>query len=214
TRERGKLMLYNAQYHTDTDTAANGTDWVLDGSPLAVREIRLNQGRASIPSNGVVLSFGGLELPPGLAALAVGTAVSIDTTWTSVHGTPADHLNHADHIVNGAGLLRLHGRRDDDWTTAEKLKPDTFLDVKHPRTLIGVDARGSIWLAVIDGRQPGYSMGMTFADLERLCDRLELTDALNLDGGGSTTMVIDGLIVNKPSDATGPRPVGDAILVQ
>ena len=54
---------------------------------------------------------------------------------------------------------------------------------------------------------------MTFADLERLCDRLDLTDALNLDGGGSTTMVVNGRIVNKPSDATGPRPVSDAILV-
>ena len=42
---------------------------------------------------------------------------------------------------------------------------------------------------------------------------LHLTDALNLDGGGSTTMVVNGQIVNKPSDAGGARPVGDAILV-
>ena len=46
---------------------------------------------------------------------------------------------------------------------------------------------------------------MTFADLLRLCDRLELRDALNLDGGGSTTMVVSGKVVNRPSDATGPR---------
>jgi exopolysaccharide biosynthesis protein len=46
-----------------------------------------------------------------------------------------------------------------------------------------------------------------------LCDRLGLRDALNLDGGGSTTMVINGEIVNRPSDAAGPRPVSDAILV-
>jgi exopolysaccharide biosynthesis protein len=65
----------------------------------------------------------------------------------------------------------------------------------------------------VDGRQPDYSVGMTFADLQRLCDRLELRDALNLDGGGSTTMVVKGQIVNRPSDPTGPRPVSDAILV-
>ena len=54
---------------------------------------------------------------------------------------------------------------------------------------------------------------MTFADCSTLCDRLDLTDALNLDGGGSTTMVVKGAIVNKPSDAAGPRPVSDALLV-
>jgi exopolysaccharide biosynthesis protein len=43
--------------------------------------------------------------------------------------------------------------------------------------------------------------------------RLNLQDALNLDGGGSTTMVVNGRIVNKPSDPTGPRQVNDAILV-
>jgi exopolysaccharide biosynthesis protein len=55
---------------------------------------------------------------------------------------------------------------------------------------------------------------MTFTDLLRLCDRLELRDALNLDGGGSTTMVVNGRIVNRPSDAAGPRAVSDAILVK
>jgi exopolysaccharide biosynthesis protein len=54
---------------------------------------------------------------------------------------------------------------------------------------------------------------MTFAELIALCDRLDLFSALNLDGGGSTTMVVRGEIVNRPSDAAGPRPVGDAILV-
>ena len=45
-------------------------------------------------------------------------------------------------------------------------------------------------------------------------DRLDLRDALNLDGGGSTTMVVQGKIVNRPSDAGGPRAVSDAILVK
>jgi exopolysaccharide biosynthesis protein len=38
-------------------------------------------------------------------------------------------------------------------------------------------------------------------------------DAVNLDGGGSTTLVIDGELVNRPSDATGERPIGDALLL-
>ena len=100
-----------------------------------------------------------------------------------------------------------------EWTSAESLSGAAFVESRHPRTLIGVDDKGFIWLAAIDGRQPDRAVGMNFAELQRLCDRLHLTDALNLDGGGSTTMVVKGAIKNKPSDAAGPRPVSDALIV-
>jgi hypothetical protein len=213
TRARGKLMLYTPMYHADTDTALNGTEWTLDGKPLRVIDVRPNMGRTPIPRAGAVLSFGGLDLPDSLAVLAPGVTVTFETTWRSLNGLTAKQLDNADAVVNGAGLLRLHGKVPTNWETGENLVPANFINMRHPRTLIGVDARGFIWLAAIDGRQPEHSVGMAFSDLERLCDRLELTDALNLDGGGSTTMVVSGRIVNKPSDAAGPRPVGDAILV-
>ena len=54
---------------------------------------------------------------------------------------------------------------------------------------------------------------MTFAELQRLARRLKLQNALNLDGGGSTTMVVHGAVVNHPSDPAGPRKVSDALLV-
>jgi hypothetical protein len=145
--------------------------------------------------------------------LAPGVAVSFQPMWRTLNGLTDKDLDRADAIVNGAGLLRLHGRIPTNWETGESLSPANFINMRHPRTMIGVDRAGFIWLAAIDGRQPEYSLGMTFADLERLCDRLDITDALNLDGGGSTTMVVNGRIVNKPSDATGPRPVSDGILV-
>jgi hypothetical protein len=212
TRERGKLMLYNASYHADTDTAPEGTEWVLTGRPLTVREIRSNTGHTLIPRDGIVLSYGGVDLPPPLEALRLNVRVDMVTAWKTLNGLSPSQLDRVDDIVNGAGLLRRKGRLFTDWTV-EKLAHDTFLDVRHPRTLIGVDDHGFIWLAAIDGRQPDHSVGMMFSDLQRLCDRLHLRDALNLDGGGSTTMVIGGEIVNKPSDAAGPRPVSDAILV-
>ena len=212
TRARGKLMLYTPRYHADSDTALNGTEWTLDGKPLKVIDVRPNMGHTPIPRTGAVLSFGGLELPDALAVLAPGVPVALETTWKTLNGLAAKQLDRADAVVNGAGLLRLHGKVPANWETAENLVPASFINMRHPRTLIGVDGKGFIWLAAIDGRQPD-SVGMMFSDLERLCDRLGLTDALNLDGGGSTTMVAGGRIVNKPSDATGPRPVSDAILV-
>jgi exopolysaccharide biosynthesis protein len=65
----------------------------------------------------------------------------------------------------------------------------------------------------VDGRQPSVSLGMTFAELTGLAQKLNLVNALNLDGGGSTTMVVKGKIVNHPSDATGARRVSDALIV-
>ena len=212
TRARGKLMLYNPRYHADTDTAANGVEWVLSGRPLKVTSERRDQGHTPIPADGAVLSFGGLDLPEALAALTPGVQVSLGINWATLNGLSARRLNGADDVVTGAGLLRLKHRVLTNWQAVENLSPKNFITMRHPRTLIGVDARGSIWLAAIDGRQPDYSVGMNFAELEELCDRLQLTDALNLDGGGSTTMVIKGKIVNRPSDVAGPRPVSDAIL--
>jgi hypothetical protein len=212
TRARGKLMLYTPAYHPHTDTADNGTEWVLDGRPLRVRDIQSNVGRAQIPRKGYALSYGGLELPAALTALRDGVEVALQTDWRTAAGVPIDHLEAAGHIVSGAGLLRRAGEAISSWD-GENLKRETFTDVRHPRTLIGVDRQGLIWLVAVDGRQADYSVGMNFAELQRLADRLGLTDALNLDGGGSTTMVVRGKVVNRPSDPTGPRGVSDAIVV-
>jgi exopolysaccharide biosynthesis protein len=114
-------------------------------------------------------------------------------------------------IVSGAGLLLRDGRAIADWKE-EELSAG-FETTRHPRTMIGVDGGGGIWLVTVDGRQPWLSLGMTFAELQRLAARIGLVSALNLDGGGSTTMVVERWIVNHPSDETGPRPVSDALVV-
>jgi len=214
TRERGKLMLYTPAYHGDTDTAPNGTDWILDGKPLKVVDVRENMGKAPIPRAGAVLSFGGLELSAPLDKLVEGTQVTFETTWKILNGTAPDRFEGARDIINGAGLLKRDGTTLSGWSASENLQAATFTDVRHPRTMVGVDRRGFLWLVTIDGRQPDHSVGMTFAELIALANRLELQSVLNLDGGGSTTMVVAGEIVNRPSDATGPRPVSDAILVK
>ena len=213
TRERGKLMLYTPLYHADTDTGPSGTEWALDGRPLHVVGIRRNAGHMPIPRQGMVLSYGGLDVPDAFAALDNDVRVTFETSWTVLNGMPPARLDQAPSIVDGAGLIRLHGRTLTNWATGEQLSPENFINMRHPRTLIGVDGAGAIWMAAIDGRQPDHSIGMTLPDLARLSERLGLGDALNLDGGGSTTMVVKDKIVNHPSDATGPRPIGDAILV-
>jgi exopolysaccharide biosynthesis protein len=65
----------------------------------------------------------------------------------------------------------------------------------------------------VDGRQPGVSTGMSLEMLAELLLEFGAVEAMNLDGGGSTTMVIHNKVVNRPSDQTGERPVSDAILI-
>lgn len=99
----------------------------------------------------------------------------------------------------------------------------TFAEERHPRTAVGYTQNGQmLFLVVVDGRQPGFSVGMTLEELAHFM-RLRLADfsqvrenayqALNLDGGGSTTMAVKGEVVNSPSDQTGERPVANALLV-
>ena len=77
--------------------------------------------------------------------------------------------------------------------------------VRHPRTAIGVSADGkTLIIVVIDGRQPGYSAGMTLPELGDLMIKLGARDAINLDGGGSSSLVYAPIggeqLMNKPSD--------------
>ena len=67
-------------------------------------------------------------------------------------------------------------------------------------------------MITVDGRSES-SGGISLYELAAYLLELEAVDAMNLDGGGSTTMFLDGKVVNHPSDKEGERKVGDAVLV-
>ena len=82
-----------------------------------------------------------------------------------------------------------------------------------------VTADGSLLFVTVDGRQPGHSEGTTLRETAELLRALGAVDALNLDGGGSTTMVVRGpggrlRVTNRPSDAAGERPVANALALR
>ena len=85
--------------------------------------------------------------------------------------------------------------------------------------MIGQDADGNVWLIVVDGRAPGEADGMTISELISFCLQLGLTDALNLDGGGSSTLwaqkagVISNPCDNRRFDHAGQRKVPNALIV-
>jgi Phosphodiester glycosidase len=217
TRVRGQLMLFTPSYHSDTDAAAGGLEWVIDrrkgqpAGPLRVVSGPHKDGRTTIPATGFVLSFGGTKSPPGLARLKKGVPASIQVSYDPLEGEPQT-WSFAQDIVGGAGLLIRDGQDVDDWTVEAFNKG--FAEGRHPRTMIGTAQDGAIWLVTVDGRQPQLSVGLTLLELRALARKLGLVNALNLDGGGSTTMWVQGQVVNSPSDVTGPRKVSDALIVR
>lgn len=87
-----------------------------------------------------------------------------------------------------------------------------WIETKHPRTIIGEYANGDLIFIVVDGRQTDWSSGVT---LERLLEKLVelgVKEGYNLDGGGSSTFVYDGEVLNRPSDGK-PRPVVTNIVI-
>ncbi len=81
---------------------------------------------------------------------------------------------------------------------------------RHPRTIAGTTLDGKVMLVTIDGRQT-TSVGTTMTETATVAAALGMHNAVNLDGGGSTTMSVDGTLVNQPSGGE-ERPVGDALV--
>lgn len=84
---------------------------------------------------------------------------------------------------------------------------------RHPRTAIGQLADGRTLMVVVDGRQSGYSVGMTTFEMAQTMVRLGAVRAMQLDGGGSSTLAFDGVVLNRPSDGR-ERPISTAVMLQ
>ena len=202
--ERGpdSVVMYTPRYGPTTGTNAHGTELVLElvqpaaGVPLGhtvlVRAVALRSGAgdAPIPSSGVVLSGHGR----GADALA--------DLWrrveTGAAGREALLRLETDQTVEQAigawPILVRDGRRWFDDVA------DGFTRDRHPRTLVGRTPAGDTLLVAVDGRQPRHSVGMNLAEAADLMLVLGAVEAVNLDGGGSTTFAVSGTVTNRPSD--------------
>jgi hypothetical protein len=83
---------------------------------------------------------------------------------------------------------------------------------RHPRTGVGRRSDGKLLFVVVDGRRTGWSIGYTLVEFAQLFKWLGAVDAVNLDGGGSSTMVVNGAIKNRPSDGS-ERAIVNSLLV-
>jgi len=114
-------------------------------------------------------------------------------------------------VVGGYPELLDEGARVGDLLVSAN---PAFAASRHPRTAVAVSVEEPrLFLVVVDGRQGDYSTGMTLPELTDLLEALGAEEALNLDGGGSSILVVRGNPVSRPSDDAGERAVVNALLL-
>ena len=208
SRADNELIIFTPEFHRTTLTDPNGMEVIVRRKRIVERRDR--KGSTAIPADGYVISASGSARDWALANLRLGARVELKLNLTPTEAEMKEQWKQATSII-GAGPQLIKNGRIEITNSAEKILP-SFVSDLHPRTAIAKLKSGQILLLTVDGRQP-ESVGMSLNMLADLLIELGAVEAINLDGGGSTTMVIRNNLVNKPSDAAGERPVSDAILV-
>jgi len=129
--------------------------------------------------------------------------------WRGVKSLFKDDIEFA---VTGAPQIVKNGQNI--YQGIDEKLSESFINTKHPRTGCGITKNNkTLYWVVVDGRQPNFSIGVNLDEFAQLFLKLGSYNALNLDGGGSSSMVVGNQIMNAPSDYTGERVVSDAILL-
>lgn len=202
-RMQGRAVIYTPEFGSRTRTDDDGIELVLESAdgpmqpitPSTQMDVRVakihEDGDNDVRPGTMVLSIESAlaaKLPKpekGLALrITVNTTPDLSNTVTAIGGWPI--------LVRDGRIVAEPSRRE-------------------PRTAIGFNDK-YFYMVVVDGRQSKLSVGMSFPELAKLMLDLGATQALNLDGGGSSEMWVDGQVVNSPSDGH-ERPVANALVV-
>jgi hypothetical protein len=209
-----ELIAFDPAYGARTPSGP-GAEVVLDRGGRVI-DIRATRG-GTIPAGGRTVQATGAKVDALLAVARPGRRLPVRATLVDDRGHPV-RTSPATSIVNGGPELVRDGRLHATPRADGMVHPGNpsfyygWVHKRNPRTFGGVDARGRLVLITADGRSTS-SLGLGIGETAAVARSLGLRDAINLDGGGSTTMVVDGAVINVPSDATGERPVGDALVV-
>lgn len=143
---------------------------------------------------------------PGPDDLVVATPLDLSGRWTTSI-TATDGWADLDDALAGGPRLLFDGRRTPEgWWIGEGFAP-AHTHLRHPRTAVGVDPYGGLVVLVLDGRQPGWSDGATQSETQSIMLALGVEDATMLDGGGSSQLVANGVLRNRPCCDRPPRAV-------
>lgn len=199
-RQRNSLAAYTDRYGARTGTKVDGPTWevAIDSwgrvSEVGVCDLPIPPGGVVLAGQGPVATWLQRSLKPGELAVIRSKLAML---WPDV----------SEAIAGGPTLVR--DGQVVVTSQEERFQPDIAVG-RAPRTAVGLTPDGDwLWL-VVDGRNPAHSRGLTLHETAELLREQGAVQAMNLDGGGSTTLVIDGRVVNRPSDGR-ERPVSTAL---
>lgn len=215
-----RAFLFNDRFGESVKTPDGGIEVVIDvgqgkdhfiagqtmqGKVLSMKEAadtKLEEGK-------IVLSAVGTKADWLMNHLSIGEKISIDLNFTK-------NINQAKHVLSGNSTLGTVLLKDGEiWE--ELLEDHKNNTDKHPRTMLATK-NGKLYIFAVDGRQEGHSDGMTLPGAAAYLQSLGMEDAINIDGGGSTTYYVrqpgesKPTLQNRPSDGH-ERPVGSSLLV-
>jgi hypothetical protein len=200
------LRLFDRHWGARTDSLSGAVELAIAGAPALVMAMDTTSAGTAIPSDGIVL-VADSSVPAAVRARLRAARPGESVSW-QVRLAPGMAME----AVGGFPILVADSVLPPNLDSAGGAR---FGPVRHPRTAVGVAAGGRrLLFVVVDGRQMPYSDGMTLRELADLFLRLGAPSAINLDGGGSTEMVVNRAgvlaIANRPSDAV-ERPVANAL---
>ena len=196
-RHGNQLVIYTPEYAESTLTTEDGLELIL----VKGKVVGIHSRDALIPPDGVVVSAGG-EKKSQLEHIRLGENVKLDYSVNR----PWNIIKHA---VCGGPRLISNGKRDIDGKQERFSR--SIIYGRHPRTAVAITFDGDLLFVVVDGRTK-RNAGMKLKELANYLQRLGARQAINLDGGGSSSMIIKGRIVNHPSDG-GERRISNGILI-
>lgn len=209
------LVLYTSVFGSNTNADSAGRP----PSTLPLRSVRqrgdtlvyrvagkIHDGGAASLLEGGVLAAGGARRSELRAVARRGGTVRIVLGFVPHRGPLRT-------VVGGWPRLIVDGKSVAEYADIVEGTFPRFSAQRHPRSAIGFSRDSTTLLMVtVDGRRETDS-GMSLVELSKLLLDLGVYQGMNFDGGGSTTMVVEGKVVNRPSDSTGERAVGSGLLV-
>lgn len=218
TRQENQLVMYNQYFGTHTGT----NQW---GCEISVQYLEAPVG-VNAPIQAIVTAkdsimeagHGNMSIPGGSRAILSGHGLARDflnahifvgdTLTIQLNLPPSQSILRE--LIGGTPRLIRNGAPSVEWEN-ESIGSSFTYD-RHPRTAVGFSADSShVYFFTVDGRQVGYSVGMSLFELADYMIEWGVYQGINLDGGGSTTMVLDGEVMNSPSDGT-ERTVANALM--
>ncbi len=206
-RSDDTAVLYTPRMGPSTGTKTGGREIVIEAVETNAW-LPLHIGRKVIGRVRAIRDAGDTPLTPDIMVISLGAKLLVDAPVVDVGDViqistaTVPELAGCKTAIGGGPRLVVDGKPVGRWSSPHQ---------RHPRTAIGWND-DSIFLLLVDGRQPGLSVGMSYTEMADYFIKLGCTHALNLDGGGSASMWLMGQTVNSPSEGR-ERPVANGLVI-